>query len=531
VTADDPKSEKWQAEGPIWALLFAVALGVRLIRLFDLDIWFDEAVIVLQLQKSFAEIWNICKTDNYPPLYLWLMKIWSSAFPGEGSLRLGTALMGSLTPPAAYALGKTLLDRRLGWALGIACVLSPSLIYQHQMIRMYSLFTFFACLSLVGFLRALRTNRWQDWILTAAANLLGFYTFLFMTFLIVAEILVVIWHYRLAFAKYFRPLVSQMPAILLMLIWALIAMQRAQQIREDFLLAPFSLVEIGKLWVFWGTGLDFENQYWLTLALNLPLLMGVLFALSKIRKYPSWGAAAALLLIPFVLVSAISLAGQSIFHKRYFLFLLPIYLALGLAGWFSLSHAVIRRLGIALFLCILLGSSVFYFVDYYGQHVEYGFIRGFAPDGRDNGRALSQGAALLKERLEPDEVIVHFSSSMLRSFSFFPMIWYHGRALPEFIYSVDEVHTYFGGQYLQPGDRIRSLKDLQPPLAGVWLVSLDSTEIFFDDSTLIARITRSKWLDREDFPRELAQAGFIRQETIHLGRVTLMHYRRERSLG
>jgi hypothetical protein len=103
--------------------------------------------------------------------------------------------------------------------------------------------------------------------------------------------------------------------------------------------------------------------------------------------------------------------------------------------------------------------------------------------------------------------------------------------MPEFIYSVDEIHTYFGGQYLQPGDRIRSLQELQPPPAGIWLVSLDSTAIFFDDSSFFARIARSKWLEHEDFPRELARAGFVREETIHLGRVTLMHYRREKSIG
>ncbi len=521
LSRGEGRSDWW-----IVALLFAASFGIRLIRLFDLDLWFDEAVIALQLDKSFADIWNICKTDNYPPLYVWVMKIWASVVPGENSLRVGTALLGSLTPPAAFFLGKILLDRRLGWVLGIVCIISPSLIYQQQMIRMYSLLTFFSCLSLIGFFRALRTQGWRDWTLMAVANLLGFYTFLFMGFLILAEFLVILWHFRIEFPRYLRPVLAHMPALLLMLIWMFPALQRAQVLQEEYMVFPFTLHELGKLWIYFGTRTDFGNNYDLTLFLNLPLLVGVILAIIRIRRYPPFGIAAALLIVPIVIVAAISLGRQSIFLQRYFILLLPIYLGLAVGGWLALPRAMIRRAGLVLLLLVMFGSCSYCFADYFDQHREYGFIHGFGPDGVDNGHAVSQAAQFLQKRIGPDEVIVHFSNPGLCTFSFFPMVWYHHYALPEFLYSVDDVPGYLGRQYLRPGDQIRSLSDLQPPPAGVWLVSVDSTEIFFDDSSAMARIVRSKWLDRWDLPRELDQAGYALKETARLGRVTLLDYRK-----
>jgi len=514
-------------EGWILGLLFAASLGIRLIRLFELDVWFDEVVIVLQLHKSFAEIWNFCKTDNYPPLYVWVMKIWTWIFPGQSSLRVGTALLGSLTPPAAYLLGKTLLDRRLGWILGIACVLSPALLYYHQMIRMYSLFPLFACLSVIGFVRGLQTNQWKYWILTAAANLLGFYTFLFMAFLIVAEALVLAVHFRLAWQAYRRPFLTHILPVLLMLIWAFFALQQVHSVRDDFWIPAPSPVGLFRVWVFLGTGIDFNDRHPLAfLILNLPFLMGLLFLFPLLLRQMSLRIGAALFALPLIMVYVISLIGQSIFLKRYFIFLLPLYLALSLAGWLSLTRVVARRIGICVLLLILTASALYYFADYYDQHFEYGFIRCQTPSHHSEGHALSQMAALIRSRIAPGECVIHYGNELSRAFSFFPMIWYNQRSVPEYIYSRGPLKSYLGRQYLQPGDQIHQLSDLpeQPP--GIWLVILDARADFFDDSTSWGPFLRWGWRNKENLPLELQGADYRSMEAIRMGNVTALYYRR-----
>lgn len=511
------------------AALFVLALAIRLIRLFDLDIWMDESGTLIQVQHSFAGIWNLCKLDNTPPLFSWIMKIGYSLFPDENALRLFSAFLGSLTPPAAFALGKTMLDRRLAWALGIACVLSPALLYQHQIIRSYSLFSLFSCLSVIGFIRGLQTNQWKYWILTALANLLGFYTFLFMAFLIAAEVLLLLWFYRLSWQKYLRPCLAHVPVVLLMLVWAVFAMQRAREIRNDFLYGPLSQDDLVKLWVFFGTGVDFSNRYLLTFLLNLPFLLGVILCLLQMRKMICCQVGAVILIVPIVAVALISLIGPSIFSKRYFIFLLPIYMGLALTGWLSLSSQRLRRLGITTLLLIVMGAAVFYFGNYFGEHGEYGFIKAYG--GKPyNGHALSRMASLIRNRIQPDEVVLHFGDSMTRSFSFFPMIYYNKRSLREYLYSRDDIKPYFNGQYLQKGDQIRSLQDLDPLPAGIWMVSLSNTELFFDDSTALGRSVHLKWLNRENLPLQLKQTGYNSSETFRLGGVTAIHYRRRMGL-
>ena len=214
---------------------FTLSLGLRLIKLHDLDIWFDEAVLLFQVQMSYSEIWSFCTNENFPPLFPWILKAWNAVFPGEHLLRIFCALLGALTPPAAYFLGKELQDRRLGWLLGIACVFSVALLYYSQMIRMYTVLPFLACLSLLTFLRAVKTDQYKYWLLMALINLLGFYVFLFFIFFISGEFLALVWWRRQALKTLLRPVLTQLPALALMMIWVGVMLQRYSEVNEAFL--------------------------------------------------------------------------------------------------------------------------------------------------------------------------------------------------------------------------------------------------------------------------------------------------------
>ncbi len=513
-----------------FTIIAALLIGgflLRLFRLFDLDVWFDEAVLLLTAKHSYVEIWNLIKNDNYPPLYVWMLKFWGTLFPGENALRLFAALTGSLTAPMAYLLGKEMGNRKWGILLGAACVLSYSLVYYSQMIRMYSIFPFWACLSLYGFYRGWKTNSWRDWALTAVANLLGFYTFLFMVFLIAAQFLIVLWSERSFGGRFRRLLAVHLPVFILMLFWIVPLVQRLMAIEESFILAPVTPEDLAKLWVFWGTGTYFTDRYALAVLLNLPFLIG--FGLAAIKLYRSFPVRSAIFILIFTVSSVylISLVGQSIFLKRYFLFLLPLYLGVGIAGWLALKTPLLRRVGLSVTFIVLIISLAYYYVNYYPEHEPYGFCLVSPETGKADGHALRKVSDLIEKRIRDGEVIIHFSNPSFRNLSFFPSIYYHERALPEYFYSKTGLHHWSGGQFLLPGEHISALQDLNPLPQGIWLVTLDPAKDLFKDEVISGRNDRFRWVVADNLPLELIRAGYRRGRTYQFGNVSAVHLRRE----
>lgn len=511
----------------VFALLFLFSFGfsVRLFRIFDLDMWLDEVNTLTLAQKSFVEIWNFCKTDNFPPLFPWLLKLWGYIYPGEHGGRVLVALLGSLTPPAAYFLGKELKDKKFSWMLGMASVLSVPLIYWSQVIRMYSFFPFFACLSFVFYLRAIRKNDLKYWVLASIANSLGFYTFIFMSFGIISEALFLLWLFRRDFRRLIPPALAHIPAAAVISLWIIPALGRIQQVEQSFLWPGVSTLEMYKLVGFLGTGIDFRHDYLIASLLNLPFLAGFILCIPLWKRKPQLLALAVIFVSSILMVILISFLGQSIFHQRYFIFLVPVYLGFVLMGWSHVGVRSVRRMGLSVTFTAILISLTFYYVDYYESHGEC-YMRPYGDDKHYNGHPISQIAATAEGKIGKGEVIVHYSNPRIRTYSFFPAVYYHNRALPEYIYSKSEIPHYFGRQYLLPGDQIRSLHDLIPCPQGVWLISFDPIEAIFDPDSSARIPPTLSWISKENFPQELREAGFVPSERFRRAGVVAIHFKR-----
>jgi hypothetical protein len=502
-------------------------LLIRLYRLFDLDVWFDEVTILFMLNHSYGEIWDLCKNDNFPPLIPWIYNFWNAHFPGEHSLRFASALMGALTPPAAYFLGREILDKRLGILLGLGTTLSVSLIFHSQMIRMYCIFTFFACISLIFFLRAIKSGSMRHWLIVAAANLLGFYTFLFMIFLIAFEMLWLLWHFRKDIKKFITPLAIHIPVFLLILFWIIPLVQRFSVIEAGFALSPVTFADILKLWVFLGTGSYFKDTYWLAALLNFPLAFGFIIGAIALWKVPPGRMAVALFFLTVISVYLISYFGQSIFLKRYFIFLLPVYLAIAFAGWLIISRPIYRYIGLGITGIVFLISIVNYFSNYYIEHHSYGFCLPYSEQERGDGHAISFISDYIENEIEHDEVIIHFSNPSYRNLSFFPSVYYHNRSLREYLYSKTGVRHWAGVQYLRPGEMLTSLSGLDPFPTGIWLVSLDQTEGFFDERVVYDHSDRYRWIYPDNLPLELIESGYTVYNQTRRGTVSAIHLLRD----
>ncbi|MBU0519922.1 glycosyltransferase family 39 protein [bacterium] len=509
---------------PIMISLGIFALILRLIRLFDLDVWLDEVVLLRMIEKSYIEIWSFCQTDNFPPLLPWMLKAWNSLFPGELSLRVFCTLLGALTPPAAYLLGKVVSGRNFGILIGVACVVSAPLIYYSQMIRMYTLFPFFACLSFIGLIMGLRTNQWKYWILMAVANLFGFYLFVFMLFMIMMEAIVLLIANKNWRTTLIRAIITHIPTVILVTIWVIPLFSRYQNLQESFWLKPVSYTHVGEVWYSLGSGTDFFDRYKLAALVNIPFLLGVGIGLKKFWKQDATRAAYLIFAGVIITVFVLSLKGQNIFFKRYFMFLIPSYLAMVYWGWMSLQSGIIRRAGLVLTSISLLVSVGYYYGSYLEYHQHYFFPVSETGARASDGHAIKKLVTYISENSGDNDVILHYAHPEKRSFTFFSSVYYKQNDLPEYIYSAKAIPDHFGGQYMERDEWLRSLDDLNFQPTGIWVVSLDSLEAVFDKNYLGGRIRGWTWVQDENLPAEIYANHYVGFDTIRFGQVTAIHY-------
>ena len=113
---------------------------------------------------------------------------WAKAFgTGEFGLRSLSALFGAATVPVAYCIGRELASRRAGLIAAALVAVNPMLIWYSQEARSYALLVFFGAVSLLFFVRALRTRDGRDLALWALASALALCSHYFAVFAVAIE--------------------------------------------------------------------------------------------------------------------------------------------------------------------------------------------------------------------------------------------------------------------------------------------------------------------------------------------------------
>jgi uncharacterized membrane protein len=527
ITSVDKNDEPFAVKDIyIVGTLFILALVFRWPKLSSLDLWFDEVALLFQTKMSFVQIWTFCRDENFPPLYGWLLKAWGYIYTGDNWFRFLSTLLGAMIPPAAYILGREIHGRKLGLWLSLLLIISLPLIFYSQIIRMYSLWVLSACISYIALIRALKTDERKYWLIMAIANLIAFYTFLMTTIFVIAEFLVLVWHFRKNWRRYSRFLISHLPAFLLMALWGATLLQRYQKVSE-YVTWHIHFGSFLDVWTYFGTGRAFEYDKVVTALLNLPLLVGLLVGISRWKKSPYVLDAAIILVFSGGAIAILSIIGHSMFFPRYLLFLLPLYILLALYGWLDSPRRNSRLLGLSLVSLSALAAIVVFYTHYTDINDVFRYEGQFKSVPGDDGRSISRIARTISDRLNPGEVIIHYTKShvRMRTFSFFSSIYYHNRSLPEYIYSAQPVPIYCGGQYMHSGEQIRSLQDFESPPAGIWVITWDRPPEVLDYSSVESQSLRKrKYYWPEDLPLELYQAGYRVHELITDYSLSAIHF-------
>lgn len=121
-------------------LLVALAAGVRVYNLGGQSLWADEGNSAAMVSRSFAQIAQGAANDIHPPLYYWLLRLWSGVFgAGEAALRSLSAVLGMLLVMAVFGLGARLFNRATGLTAAFIAAIAPFQVYYSQEARMYIL--------------------------------------------------------------------------------------------------------------------------------------------------------------------------------------------------------------------------------------------------------------------------------------------------------------------------------------------------------------------------------------------------------
>ena len=126
-------------------LLTVVALWPRLHGIERLSLWFDEGLTTWKIHRPLGEIFLLSRSDTVPPLYYYLLKSWTIALSeSDFTLRLLSALIGIVSIPLVYLMGRSLLDEKTGLGAAFLLTFSTYHIQYCQEARSYTLlFLFF----------------------------------------------------------------------------------------------------------------------------------------------------------------------------------------------------------------------------------------------------------------------------------------------------------------------------------------------------------------------------------------------------
>lgn len=142
----------------VYAALVAATIG-------KFSIWFDEAFGSYLIRFDFDKLTYYTANDVHPPLYYWLLKLWSYAFGNtEFGLRSMSIFFGAVALVLLFAFLLRYFNRSVAYIALAFMVLSPMYLHYSQEARMYTLLTAIIIAATYLMVYAHRTGNKVAWI-------------------------------------------------------------------------------------------------------------------------------------------------------------------------------------------------------------------------------------------------------------------------------------------------------------------------------------------------------------------------------
>lgn len=151
-------------------LVTLLALVLRLYGLANQSLWIDELITLEQGRAVGYPLWRQFLDDYHNPLPMVVISSLSRLGGGEALLRLPGALLGALSVPLLFSLGRRFFGARVGLLAAFLLAVNPFHLYHSQELRGYAWMLFFG---LAASLVATEDRRSFNWSQALALLLLG----------------------------------------------------------------------------------------------------------------------------------------------------------------------------------------------------------------------------------------------------------------------------------------------------------------------------------------------------------------------
>ncbi len=172
-------------EAAFLGILTVAAFGLRLVHLTHFQLWVDEAATwwFARLTAS-GRLAEQIALEPTPPLYYGLIGLLMRLF-GDSDLvmRLPSALVGALSVPAIFLLGRELFGPRVGWIAALLLSVHPLHVFYSREARVYPLLLLLTIVLLLVLWRALEGDRRRTWAAFGGVLLAACYSHFYGLFL------------------------------------------------------------------------------------------------------------------------------------------------------------------------------------------------------------------------------------------------------------------------------------------------------------------------------------------------------------
>ena len=329
--------------------LCAVLLVVLAFCRMNDSVWFDESYTAYLIRGDFGEIWNLTALDVHPPVYYFLLKIWSLMFGTSAvALRGMSVFFGVIAIFLVFFLVRKLFNDKVASLATIFTTFSPVLIRYTEEMRMYTLvFAIVVAASLV-LIYAIESGKKRFWMLYGVLVALGMWTHYFTALAWVAHVVFLGFYYKKDLKKVWQKLlIGYGLAILLFLPWIGIFFRQMVGVSGGFWIAEVTattMVNYLTMSVIFAEANNIKG--WLIVAV-IAMLVVVLTLIYKKKHDKRLLLLELLIIVPPLLLLLLSLPPMTpLFVDRYVIYssvLIWTWLGVNLSckDWSIATHIVI----------------------------------------------------------------------------------------------------------------------------------------------------------------------------------------------
>ena len=406
-------------------LILLTALLLRVIRLGERSLWYDEAFAVLFSEKGWDAMIDGTLTqvdgvaaDMHPPVYYETLHFWMKLFgDSPTAVRFYSVLLGVLTVGAVFGLARDWFGARAGLAAALITAVAPFHVQYSQETRMYALLAFVLVLDTWVLWRAVQRGKNWYWVAFGVLSGAAMYIQQLAAMYLLALGLLPLLTRKSAVVV--RTALATLIAGVIYLPWMLHLPGQMDRLHQYWVSRPNVL----HLWLalrsFTSVNLDFSPAWWLPTFFVAALLTVMLLyrgraMLSAKSRYPETQRQALqwvlwLVFVPMIVMWVVSYVVQPVFLPRA---LIPsavmLYVAL---GWLFTGAGIPRPI-------------VKVLVMMWGVVIGFGLITLYTWDTFPTP-PFDQASTFLQDEMQSGDMIVHGNK-----ITALPMVNY-GRDLPQ----------------------------------------------------------------------------------------------------